>query len=330
MQIKYHLHGKEINLTSDNTTINSSNFKVDKNGNMTCSNANITGGKIAISDTSSSGTGNNISMINANNNQIKSSIGSNGYNYETSNLRSYLFNGPSMINQYMGNSNNYTAIAMQVGDDETTTSLFVRTGDNYSFIRSNYIDTPEVMTEKVKLKGSYTDVLTSANNNNYIGTGSTYSGMITNLRGNTVRLYAHSSGAVYLGYSGSTAVTSDENLKDIYEIDDKYIEFFKNLKPITYIYKNRGHRNHMGFGARQVEEALTKAGLTTEQFAGVLKDTDVTISADESGTEEDVHYDELYSLRYEEFIALNTMMIQKQAEQIEQLQEEIRKLKEEK
>jgi hypothetical protein len=192
-------------------------------------------------------------------------------------------------------------------------------------VKNTGISSPEIV-----LSGTNTKVLTSGSYNNYIGTGSNYSGITTNLRGNTVRLYAHSSGAVYLGYSGSTAVTSDENLKDIYEIDDKYIEFFKNLKPITYIYKDRGHRNHMGFGARQVEEALIKAGLTTEQFAGVLKDTDVTISADEMGTEKDIHYDELYSLRYEEFIALNTMMIQKQAEDIKQLQNEIKELKGEK
>lgn len=48
MLIKYLLNGKEINLTSDNTTINSSNFSVDKQGNMQCNNANITGGKIEL------------------------------------------------------------------------------------------------------------------------------------------------------------------------------------------------------------------------------------------------------------------------------------------
>ena len=60
MQIKLVLNGKEINLTGDNTIIKSNNFNVDKNGNMTCNNANvngkitsndatITGGKITIS-----------------------------------------------------------------------------------------------------------------------------------------------------------------------------------------------------------------------------------------------------------------------------------------
>ena len=53
-QIKYHLSGKEINLTSDNTTIKSNNFNVDKYGNvvansLTSNNASITGGKINLS-----------------------------------------------------------------------------------------------------------------------------------------------------------------------------------------------------------------------------------------------------------------------------------------
>lgn len=42
-QTKFHLHGKEIKLTSDNITISSTNFNVDENGNLTCNNATIQG-----------------------------------------------------------------------------------------------------------------------------------------------------------------------------------------------------------------------------------------------------------------------------------------------
>ena len=45
MLIRFLLSGKEIDLTSDNININSTNFKVDKNGNVTCKNANIDGRK---------------------------------------------------------------------------------------------------------------------------------------------------------------------------------------------------------------------------------------------------------------------------------------------
>lgn len=53
MLIKSASNGKEINLTSDNTVIKSTNFNVDKNGNMTCNNAQFNGGKIKLNSSSS-------------------------------------------------------------------------------------------------------------------------------------------------------------------------------------------------------------------------------------------------------------------------------------
>ena len=147
------------------------------------------------------------------------------------------------------------------------------------------------------------------------------------LRGKTVRIYSHKSGAVYLGSSGSTAITSDERLKEICDIDSRYEEFFMNLTPVLYTYKERGHRRHIGYGARAVEEALKKAGLTTEEFAGILIDRDVTIGSDEMGTDEDVYFDELYSLRYEEFGPLYAHMLQKALIENREQRTELNKLK---
>ncbi|MCI8992300.1 MAG: hypothetical protein HFG80_06180 [Eubacterium sp.] len=163
----------------------------------------------------------------------------------------------------------------------------------------------------------------------YYGAASNYTdeSSFSALRGKTVRIYSHKSGAVYLGYSGSTAITSDETLKDIYEIDPRYEEFFMNLTPVLYTYKERGHRRHIGYGARAVEKALKKAGLSTEEFAGILIDRDVTIGSDEMGTDEDVHFDELYSLRYEEFGPLYAHMLKKAYQRLEEQQEEIGNLK---
>lgn len=157
----------------------------------------------------------------------------------------------------------------------------------------------------------------------HVGAGSKSStGMSgTYLHGEVVRIYSYPDGAVYLGASGNTAVVSDETLKDLFAIDDKYVDFFNRLNPLAYKYKV-GHRTHLGFSAQSVEKALTDSGLTTEEFAGLLIDRDVDIGDDEElspdGTK---HFDKLYSLRYEEFITLNTLMIK-------QLQEEIRELKE--
>lgn len=202
-------------------------------------------------------------------------------------------------------------------------SLNIGTGSYYW--SNGYINTLYVNAIYSKTMGA--NMISSDATNMYFGTASGSTGKVANVRANTVRLYAHSGGGVYLGSSGSTAVTSDENLKDIYEIDDKYVDFFNNLKPVNYIYKQKGHRKHFGFGARQVEQSLLDAGLTTEDFAGVIIDKDVTIGADENGTGKDIHYDELYSLRYEEFIALNTLMIQKQNKEIGILKDEIKSLK---
>lgn len=48
---KISLEGKTIDLTADNIAIDSTNFQVTKNGNMTCTNANITGNITATSGT---------------------------------------------------------------------------------------------------------------------------------------------------------------------------------------------------------------------------------------------------------------------------------------
>jgi hypothetical protein len=188
--------------------------------------------------------------------------------------------------------------------------------------------------EENNTEGNFTLVTTTSYTNSYqdnknetvLYIGSTASAGIdaTIIRGDEVRLYGRVNG-VGLGLNGATAVTSDENFKDLYEIDERYSKFFNNLEPITYIYKNIGHRHHLGFGARAVEKALIDAGLTTEEFAGIIKQNNVYLTKEETGIEDKI-YDEMYSLRYEEFIALNTYMIQRAYKKIEEQQAEINDL----
>lgn len=52
-------------MTSDNIAINSTNFSVDKNGNMSCANANITGGNVVLESTQNTGSP-SIKIINPN------------------------------------------------------------------------------------------------------------------------------------------------------------------------------------------------------------------------------------------------------------------------
>ena len=83
-------------------------------------------------------------------------------------------------------------------------------------------------------------------------------------------------------------------------------------------------RTHVGYVSQEVEEALQKVGLTALDFAGFCKDVNVKISADENGEmvsecvyDEDGNLEYNYSLRYTEFIALNTAVIQRQQRQID-------------
>ena len=124
----------------------------------------------------------------------------------------------------------------------------------------------------------------------------------------------------------STAVTSDKNTKLDFKSLDKYEVFFGLLKPWAYrMVLGSSGRFHVGYAAQEVEEALIKSGLTTDEFAGVIKEKtdreywDEVYGGIPKGMEE---YE--YSLRYEEFIALNTHMIQKAMDRLDKLEAKLR------
>lgn len=110
-QTKSVLNGKEINLTGDNTIITSNNFNVDKDGNMSCSNANIIRGTIKIYDTTNENTSNLIVLSEDNsNNLIKSD-------------RSYL---------YSKNPNVYISNRVCDNDGNMAATMWVGPGDKFS------------------------------------------------------------------------------------------------------------------------------------------------------------------------------------------------------
>lgn len=163
----------------------------------------------------------------------------------------------------------------------------------------------------------------------YVGSANHSDGILpsTAIRGANVRLYAHSGGGVFLGASGSTAVTSDRELKhNIEELDDRYLEFFSKLIPVTFIYKAKGNRKHVGFIAQDVEKAMADCGISTMEFAGLIKEVDVDI--DMEGNEELQHFNELYSLRYEEFIGINVKVTQHLLNKVSSLESDMNLVKE--
>lgn len=121
-------------------------------------------------------------------------------------------------------------------------------------------------------------------------------------------------GTWYLG-SGSTQVTSDQRLKNsITDTSDKYSVFFDNLRSVTFKYnEGTSDRLHTGYIAQEVDEALNKAGLTRQDFAGLC------IIDEGKETEE-------WSLRYAEFVPLNTFEIQKLKSRVAELEEQIKEL----
>lgn len=129
----------------------------------------------------------------------------------------------------------------------------------------------------------------------------------------------------------NTTVSSDRRLKENivyfndmprpYNNDDSVIDvFFKSLKPSSFNLKDDEYKRlKFGFIAQDVIESLENIGLTAY-------DVDfVSHGRDENGN---ISEDAMYGLCYEEFVSLNTHMIQKAFSIIEKQNEEISKLKE--
>lgn len=131
----------------------------------------------------------------------------------------------------------------------------------------------------------------------------------------------------------ATIHTSDRNLKkDITDISTKYEDMFMNLRPVSYKFKT-GKRTHIGFISQEVEDSMKRENITAMDFAGFCMDANKELVTDDEGNEtEQVVKDDkgnieyTYGLRYGEFIALNTHMIQKLYKRIEDLENTIKEL----
>lgn len=122
-------------------------------------------------------------------------------------------------------------------------------------------------------------------------------------------------------YVPFTVVSDRRVKKDINEIDERYFEFFKNLRPVTFKMLNgKSGRTHFGFIAQEVKESAEKANLTTQEIAMYVE-----FDPRERSEFKDVE-GSIASLRYDEFIALNTAMIQKLNNQVEQQEKRISEL----
>lgn len=261
--------------------------------------------------------------------------GSNAETYAIIGDNITLYNSVAIVEPYFSirtTTNSGTVVSKLTADSLTLDGASLTGGTRLT--ASKTIEVPSLILTGTSadiymdVSSDFLSIMRCYNGTLYFGAISNVQFPNTHLRGGVVRLYTvGTGGGVYLGVSGSTAVTSDETLKDLYSIDDKFTDFFDKLNPIAYKYKV-GHRMHLGFGAQSVEKALFDSGLDTEDFAGILIDKDVDISEDEKlSPDGKTHFDKLYSIRYEEFIALNTMMIKRLQSEVEGLKRELFELR---
>lgn len=118
-------------------------------------------------------------------------------------------------------------------------------------------------------------------------------------------------------WSGGSGIctNSDKKLKhQIETIPLEYENLLDNLNPVRYKYNDgTSDRYHTGFIAQEVAEALDKVNIDSKDFAGLV----IFNKGEEN---------ERWTLRYEEFIALNTAAIQKLKSRVAELEEKVEKL----
>ena len=148
-------------------------------------------------------------------------------------------------------------------------------------------------------------------------------------------------------YAGTPEInTSDRNLKDniISLLDnDIWIKFFMKLNPVSYIFKDGSSgRTHVGFISQDIEDIMNELGMSSLDFAGFCKDlktetiTEEITTINENGEEitstvtkqvpvldENGNEQYIYSLRYSEFIAINTHIIQLQQKEIDNINDRL-------
>lgn len=113
-------------------------------------------------------------------------------------------------------------------------------------------------------------------------------------------------GTVYA--NDCAACTSDRSKKhDIEALPAKYTEFIDSVQPVRYILNNgQSGRYHVGFVAQDIEMAMSKFDISSKEFGGFIKDKD-------SGG------NDIYMLRYEEFIGILLAKIQQLDRDVKEL-----------
>lgn len=211
----------------------------------------------------------------------------------------------------------------------TLFGIFSDSTYNRLYINANYIKTGTIDATQVDLSNGYGGFCCARGHD---GIRYTYGSM----------MYGSDPGNYVIATNGGTRMTaggndifvtsngcysseeftrgSDRRIKNSITYDmDKYGKFFMNLQPTAFRLNNgNSGRYHIGFIAQDVEQALLDSGVSTNDFAGFVRSSGI----------DDVHgeYEDQCYLRYDNFIALNTFMIQKLYHVIDGLNSRIEEL----
>ena len=185
------------------------------------------------------------------------------------------------------------------------------------YINANYIRSGTINADYVDLSCGYGGF---CKGRGYDGQSTTYGAMMYGSNGPGWEPYfivtnsgrRMTTGAAYffvadaIHASEEIIISSDLRVKNDVSYDlDQYDALFMALKPTRFKYnKGVSGRLHLGFIAQDIEQAMSDSGLTSMELAALIK-TPVQEVADDGIT------DFRYGIRYGEFIALNTHMIQK-------------------
>lgn len=117
--------------------------------------------------------------------------------------------------------------------------------------------------------------------------------------------------------------SSDRTLKDriiYFDNNESFDKFFMDLKPVSYHLKYEDEsEDHYGFIAQDVEKSFNLANIDCDNL-GIIRKNKLD-KPNQAGLCME------YSLAYEEFIPINIMMTQKAHRRIDELESEIKKLK---
>lgn len=208
--------------------------------------------------------------------------------------------------------NLYVLTKLNVGDRAITPSELGTSSKPFSkgYFTTVYIGSEELTEKLIDELKNPTEWYSNSSSRKITFSGATLLPDLSNYisLGTSGKMFA--SGYFANLYLNGTAVsTSDKRKKKfIKNLPEKFTEFFMKLRPVTFKYKNgTSGRSHTGFIAQEVEQAMMDTGITREEFGGLV--------IQENGQ---------YGLRYEEFIAIQTGMIQRLYQKVEELERKVK------